>query len=64
MYNTYHIPLPVYLIKWAYLEFFEGQKAPFKVNDNTLLGKLVIATLLDPRSKEIVSEDWPHSFSL
>lgn len=64
MSNTFDIPMPIHLIKWVSVAFFENQPMPFKVNENTLLGKLVVAVLQDPRNKDLVDEDYEYSITL
>jgi hypothetical protein len=63
MHSIFHIPLPDHLIKWCSLYHFDGQLQPFKVNENSVVGKDIIAVLSDQRSKELVPCDYVNTIS-
>ncbi len=63
MQTKFHIPFPDHLIKWVSVHYFEGQSAPFKVNENSVIGRNIVAVLNDPRSKDIVHCDYVNTIS-
>lgn len=63
MHSTFHVPMPDHLIKWVSLHFFEGQGQPFKVNENSVIGRHIVAVLSDQRSKDLVDCDYENSIS-
>jgi len=47
--TTFSIPVFSYLDKYVRKSFFEGLRPPFKIEEDTLIGKQIISQLIDKR---------------
>lgn len=56
MQPDFSVPVPAYIYKYVVKKFFAGNKGPFKIEEDTLLGKQFMATILDVRKKDVIDK--------
>lgn len=53
MRKRFHVPILPYLKKYATRQFFAGLAPPYKLEENTLIGKQVMSLILDNRTTHL-----------
>jgi hypothetical protein len=62
--KIYTIAAPAHLINFARQEFFCNRKEPWQVHENTVIGRHVLACLLDPREQNFLVTDYKQAFTI
>lgn len=56
MQKHFRVPVLPYLKKYVELKFFAGKKGPFKLEEDTLIGKQFMAAIIDARKKDVIDK--------
>jgi hypothetical protein len=62
--KTWTISAPAHLVAFAQKELFFDQPQPWQVNENTVIGRHVLACLLDPREQNFLVTDFKQAFTI
>lgn len=62
--QTFKIPVLPYLKKYIVKQFFSGAKGPYKIEEDTLLGKQVMSLLIDARKIDFIDKHLEMSETL
>lgn len=54
--STFHIPILPHLKKYLVKKFFSGHNAPYKIEENTLLGKQFMSVIIDGRKVDFIDK--------
>jgi hypothetical protein len=52
--STYNIPILPYLKKYVVKKFFDGHSPPYKMEEDTLLGKQFMSVIIDARKIDFI----------
>ena len=56
MRKNFKVPVYAYLLKYCRKQFFAGQSQPYKIEEDTLIGKQFMSVLMDVRKKEMMGD--------
>lgn len=56
MQKHFRVPVMPYLKKYVEQKFFAGQTAPYKLEEDTLLGKQFMSAIIDARKKDVIDK--------
>lgn len=56
MQKTFKLPVLPYVKKYVEKQFFNGQAAPYKIEEDTLIGKNFMSVIIDKRHRDIMDK--------
>jgi hypothetical protein len=56
MRKHFKVPVLAYLKKYLEKQFFPGEQAPYKIEEDSLIGKQFMSLLIDQRTKELMGD--------
>jgi hypothetical protein len=59
--NQFKVPVSAYLKKYLAKKFYQGNKGPYKVEEDTLLGKQFMSIIIDGRKKDFIDKHIEYS---
>jgi hypothetical protein len=54
--NNFKVPVSAYVKKYLAKKFFNGNKGPIKIEEDTLLGKQFMSIIIDARNKDFIDK--------
>jgi hypothetical protein len=62
--SNFKIPVSAYLAKYMMRKFFQDNKGPFKIEEDTLLGKQFMSIIIDARKKDVLDKHIEHTYTI
>jgi hypothetical protein len=53
MRKNFKVPMLPYLKKYVERQIFQGMKAPYKIEEDSLIGKMIMCLIIDARQKDL-----------